>query len=230
MKKLVFVAVASLAIAAVAYTPQQVGVTTFTPTTQNAIVPVAFKSLSDGTSAVSPKDLVKTTNLDDDTWLIAVINGAYSSWKLQGGEWTSAIYSTPLVQGMTAGANETTLTAGSAIWIIFPSTPKQVTIYGAPASGVTSTIAANAATLVGNPLQTEATISVTPATGDEIVIPKSDNDSSADRYVYRTNKSGTVSEWRLDGASATLPSIGVGQGFWYIRKGAATTLSWAEEN
>ena len=92
MKKLVFVAVASLAIAAVAYTPQQVGVTTFTPTTQNAIVPVAFKSLSDGTSPVSPKDLVKTTNLDENTWLIAVINGAYSSWKLEGGEWISAKY------------------------------------------------------------------------------------------------------------------------------------------
>ena len=228
MKKLVFVAVASLAIAAVAYTPQQVGVTTFTPTTQNAIVPVAFKSLSDGTSAVSPKDLVKTTNLEDDTWLIAVINGAYSSWKLEGGEWTSAIYSTALVQGMTAGANETTLTAGSAIWIIFPDDPKQVTIYGAPASGVTSTIAANAATLVGNPLQTEATISVTALAGDEIVIPT--GDSTANRYVYRTNKSKTVSEWRLDGATATLPSIGVGQGFWYVRNGAATTLSWAEKN
>lgn len=228
MKKLVFVAVASLAIAAVAYTPQQVGVTTFTPTTQNAIVPVAFKSLSDGTSAVSPKDLVKTANLDDNTWLIAVTNGAYSSWMLEDGEWTSAIYSTALVQGMTAGADETTLTAGSAIWIIFPDTPKQVTIYGAPASGVTSAIAANAATLVGNPLQAEATISVTPVAGDAIVIPTSN--SSANRYVYRTSKSKAVGEWRLDGATATLPSIGVGQGFWYIRNGDATTLSWAEKN
>lgn len=229
MKKLVFVAVASLAIAAVAdYTPQQVGVTTFTPTTQNAIVPVAFKSLSDGTSAVSPKDLVKTTNLDDNTWLIAVINGAYSSWKLEGGEWIAAKYTSTLVQNVSAGVDETTLTAGSAIWIIFPSTPKQVTIYGAPATGVTSAIAANAATLVGNPLQTEATISVTALAGDEIVIPT--GDSTANRYVYRTNRKGDVSEWRLDGATATLPSIGVGQGFWYVRNGAATTLSWAEKN
>lgn len=226
MKKLVFVAVASLAIAAVAYTPQQVGVTTFTPTTQNAIVPVAFKSLSDGTSAVSPKDLVKTTNLDENTWLIAVINGAYSSWKLQGGEWISAKYTSTLVQNVSAGVGETTLTAGSAIWIIFPNTPKQVTIYGAPATGVTSEIAANAATLVGNPLQTEATISVNALAGDEIVIPTG---STANRYVYRTNRKGDVSEWRLDGATATLPSIGVGQGFWYVRNGAATTLSWAEK-
>jgi len=228
MKKLVFVAVASLAIAAVAYTPQQVGVTTFTPTTQNAIVPVAFKSLSDGTTAVSAKDLVKTTNLDADTWLIAVNGSQYSSWKLQGGAWIPAIYSSPLVQSITAGASEATLTAGSAIWIVFPSTPKSVTIYGAPASGVTSSIAANAATLVGNPLQTAATISVTPVAGDAIVIPTSD--SSASRYVYRTNKAGTVSGWRLDGAAATLPAIGVGQGFWYVRNGDATTLSWVGQN
>ena len=231
MKKLLTIAAASLAFAAMAeYSAPQIGVTTITATAKNTIIPVAFKALSDGTSDITVTDLVKTNSLPDGTWLLAYNGTAYNSWQYSGGAWVSGIYSSE--SGNSAGELDATATVGSALWIVLPDAntySTQVTIYGAYTTDITSSVAAGGnsaavATLVANPLQSVATITVSPVSGDQIIIPGQEK-----IYSYRTNKSGT-GNWRYDGATASLPSFNMGEGFWYVRAAGAekTTISWAE--
>lgn len=230
MKKLLTIAVASFAIAAVAdYTAPQIGVTTITATAKNTIIPVPFKALSDGTSNITVTDLVKTNGLPNNTWLLSYDGTRYNSWRYNEGQWQAAVYANE--SGSIAGSLSSQLTCGGAIWIVLPDAASYnvpVTIYGAYATGVTSAIAEGGAngvaTLVANPLQAEAVISVTPQAGDQIIIPDSES-----IYSYRTKKGGSDGTWRYNGASATLPSFRVGQGFWYVRAagGAGTEITWA---
>lgn len=232
MKKLLTIAVASFAIAAVAdYTAPQIGVTTITATAKNTIIPVPFKALSDGTSNITVTDLVKTNSLPDHTWLLSYNGTAYNSWEYSSGVWTPASYVGETGISPTAGAANAPLTCGSALWIVLPTAESyniSVTVYGAYATGVTSAVAAGGengvATLIANPLQGEANITVSPNSGDQIIIPDGEN-----MYTYRTKKDGTGGTWRFNGASAVLPSFRIGQGFWYVRaaRGAATEISWA---
>ena len=205
MKKLLTIAVASFAMAAVAdYTAPQIGVTTITATAKNTIIPVPFKALSNGTSNITVTDLVKTNSLPDHTWLLSYNGTAYNSWEYSSGVWTPGTYAGETGISPTPGAANATLACGSAIWIVLPTANSyntSVTVYGAYATGVTSAVAAGGengvATLVANPLQGEANITVTR---------------------------------RYDGAAvATLPSFDVGQGFWYVRAagGSATEITWA---
>ncbi len=235
MKKLLTIAVASLAFAAMAeYSAPQIGVTTITATAKNTIIPVPFLSLSDGSSAVSAADLVKTTNLKSGTWMLAVSGNAYSAWTLteDNGTWTpTAINSTALGITATAAASDATLIAGSAIWIVLPdaeSYSTAITVYGAYSSSVTSTVdgdTAATATLIANPIQGSATFAITTAVaGDQIVVP---TNSSADRYVCKLRKSTQTLVWSKDGAVAGLPTLTVGQGIWYIRAAGAADASIA---
>lgn len=232
MKKLLTIAVASFAIAAVAdYTAPQIGVTTITATAKNTIIPVPFKALSDGTSNITVTDLVKTNSLPDHTWLLSYNGTAYNSWEYSSGVWTPAIYAGETGISPTAGAANAPLACGSAIWIVLPTADSyntSVTVYGAYATGVTSAVAAGGengvATLVANPLQGEANITVTPIAGDQIIIPNTET-----MYTYRTKKDGSDGTWRFDGGAVPLPSFGIGQGFWYVRAagGIATEITWA---
>ena len=236
MKKLLTIAVASFAIAAVAeYTAPQIGVTTITATSKNTIIPVPFKALSDGTSDITVTDLVKTNSLPNMTWLLAYNGFNYSSWQYNSGAWTPVAYIDETKISSSTGAANATLACGSALWIVLPyanSYNVPVTVYGAYVGDVTSAVAAGGesgvATLVANPLQSEATITVTPEpeVGDQIIIPE-----SSKMYTYRKKKGGTNGTWRYDGAAATLPSFSIGQGFWYVRAagGSATEITWKEK-
>lgn len=235
MKKLLSVAVAALAVAAVAdYTPQQVGVTAVTTTLKSTVVSVPFTSLAGGN--ISAKELVKTTNLASGTILYVFQNNAYTGWVLSENQWIPAT-SASTVDGVSVGvpADNQKLDAGDAIWLVRPSADtaasKTFYIYGTPTNLTSKAIAATSDdavyTLVANPLQSNATISIeTVAAGDEIIIP---GDGVPTRYIYKTKRDGSDGTWRCNGQAASLPPIAVGQGFWYIRaaNSPAATISFA---
>ena len=231
MKKLLPIVAASLAVAAFAE-PQQVGVTAITTTLKNTVVAVPYTSLAGG--SISAKELVKTANLAEGTVLYVYKNGTYTGWLLANNEWVPAD-SVSTVDGISVGvpaANETLAAGNDAIWIVRPSTDtgsKTFYIYGTPTTITTKTISAGA-NLVANPLRGPAVISfaneTAPVAGDEITIP---GDGLPVRYTYRTKKDGSAGAWRCNGATAELPQIAAGQGFWYVRTtGAANaTLSFS---
>lgn len=234
MKKLLSVAVATLAVAAVAdYTPQQVGVTAVTTTLKSTVVSVPFTSLAGGN--ISAKELVKTTNLAEGTCLYVFQGNTYTGWVLANNQWAPATTAST-VDGVSVAipAENQKLNAGDAIWLVRPSTDtgsKTFYIYGTPVAGLSSkTIPATSDdavyTLVANPLQSDATISIeTVVAGDEIIIP---GDGLPTRYIYKTKRDGSDGTWRCNGQAASLPPIAVGQGFWYIRvaNSAAATIKF----
>ena len=236
MKKLLSIAVATLAVAAVAdYTPQQVGVTAVTTTLKSTVVSVPFTSLAGGN--ISAKELVKTTNLAEGTCLYVFQDNAYTGWVLAGNQWGPVTVAST-VDGVSVGipAGNQKLNAGDAIWLVRPGTDtgsKTFYIYGTPVAGLNSkTIPATSDAvvhnLVANPLQSNATISVdSVVAGDEIIIP---GDGVPVRYNYKTRKDGTGGTWRCNGQAASLPTIAVGQGFWYIRaaNSAAATITFTQ--
>ena len=234
MKKLLSVAVAALAVAAVAdYTPQQVGVTAVTTTLKSTVVSVPFTSLARGN--ISAKELVKTANLVEGTCLYVFQNNAYTGWVLAGNQWAPATTAST-VDGVSVGipAENQKLNAGDAIWLVRPGNDtgsKTFYIYGTPTGLTSKTIPATGDAvvhnLVANPLQSAATISIeTVVAGDEIIIP---GDGVPVRYNYKTRKDGTGGTWRCNGQAASLPTIAVGQGFWYIRaaNSAQATITFA---
>ena len=226
MKKLLSLAVATLALAAMAdYTGQTIGVTKVTTTNRNTIVAVPFASLTNGTVAISANDLVSTNGLPTATNLHVFKDDAYYTWVLDAAEgWVPAPDGSQDIPGVIANS---TIAKGGAIWVVLPSVPvpsQDIYIYGDFTTPCTSSTLVSAKdNLVANPLQTKATICVEPVAGDVLTVTK---DGIADKYEFKQNKAKTSSGWRKDGASASLPQIEVGQGIWYKRAGADTTITW----
>ena len=116
------------------------------------------------------------------------------------------------------------------MWIVLqnaPATSQDIYIYGAYATGITSTAAAGVSTLVANPLQSTATISIEGvAAGDSILVPKGDA-TDPDRYVCLKVESG-VPTWKKSRQTVSLPDFDVGQGFWYVRAATSgsATITW----
>ena len=229
MKKLLSLAAASLAVAAVAddtYSPV-IGVTEVTTTLRNTIVAVPFTSLGSDAN-ISANELVKTANLDDGTALYIFNGTSYSAWELLNGSWVGAIpANTATGVGTPTAATATPLAKGSAIWLSRPASDtaesKTFYIYGKWSNPSSFTVAAGSQ-LVANPLQTAATLSgANPVAGDEIITA---SDDVPVRYVYRVNSKTNVGQWRKDNAQATLPTIPVGQGFWYVTTTAGAVISF----
>jgi len=233
MKKLLFVAVASLGLSAMAaHTPTQVGVTKITATSENTLVPVQFKSLSTGED-IAAGDLVKTANLKAGTWLYMFNGSSYTAWTLltDGGAWTAADTSTKdgVQVGVPAGTE--TLSAGSAVWIVLPSAEtynQDIYVYGAYLADVTASITKGSAALIANPLQASATPTITnPAKGDTLTLI-----STGKTYTFNGTAWGSL-EKKTSGLPQftewTTPSIAVGSGFWYRSKGTESnvSISWA---
>jgi len=226
MKKLLFIAVASSALVAVAeYTSQTIGVTEITTTNANTIISVPFASLNGGGN-ISANDLVCTNGLEHGTALHVFKDNTYYSWALdRSAGWVPAPGTSQSSEVVIANSD---VACGGAIWIVLPgapSTPKSIFIYGDFSTPVaTSSLVSGKDNLVANPLQSKATITVEPAAGDIVTVTK---DGLADKYEYKQNKSKTLSAWRKDGASVDgLPQIEVGQGIWYHRAGANTSITW----
>ena len=230
MKKLLMIAVAALVSAASAeYTSQTIGVTKVTTTNQNTILAVPFASLNGG-GLISANELVCTNGLpigtgSSTTQLHVFKNNEYYTWELDGvSGWVPVASSSHITEAVESNS---IMASGGAIWIVLPSVPvpsQDIYIYGDFTTPCTSSTLVSAKdNLVANPLQTKATIGVEPAVGDVLTVTK---DGVADKYEFKQNKAKTSSGWRKDGASASLPQIEVGQGIWYKRAGADTTITW----
>ena len=226
MKKLLSIAIAALATAAVAdvvTTGNQVGVTKITTTKQHTVVAVPYTKLADGT-AIPVGQLVKAKNLPAGTQLHTYVGGQYSAFERDsdGTGWTAG-----------TGNNEppSTLSKGSAIWIVLPSAPgenqsQDIYIYGKFDASVPQTVS-EGANLLANPLQTSATLTITPVKGDIIQIP---NDNGVtDQYMWTQKKSEKDGpSWHRNNVKEAPPAIPAGVGFWYVRKsgGGTADVSW----
>ena len=232
MKKLLSIAAASLAVSAIAaYTPVSVGVTKITTTNKDTIVPVAFKSLSDGEN-IPVAQLVNPDGLVDGTTLFVYNGSGYTAWILGSGVWTGTATVTKDGISATAGGESAKLAAGGAVWVVRPGTDdaasRDIYVYGAyPSPAVTtSTAAKDVSTLVANPLQSRATISITGLTkGDVILVPTGDS-TDPDRYLCTT--AGDTPVWKKSRKPASLPTFEMGQGFWYVPTATSSgvTISW----
>ena len=236
MKKLLSIAAASLAVAAVADTfSPTIGVTQIPLTYQNTIISVPFASLADG-GAISVTDLVCTNGLVSGDIIYVFESNKYTGWVLTEAGWTKADIQTPTGAQGTADGN---VASGGAIWIALKDAPaanKTVSIYGKWVSPTSTTIvgataSADKQNLVANPLQSNARATITGAAkGDTIIVPKG---GSMDRYVYNNSRSNQdVYVWRKDNVAIdpqTIP-VGIGQGFWYVRAKGNTenaSIAWA---
>lgn len=244
MKKLLTIATASLAMAAVAasYSPT-IGVTTLTTSKKNTIIPVKYTSLASTGEAVSAAALVSTKELPAGTQMYVFDGSTYKAWVLsaEGEEWT-AVSSESTSGGYTVGvpAGTETLAAGSAIWLVFANQPtdQTVVIYGDTPATLSASITAGTtekpkAHLLVNPTE-EASVSiadkligVTPANGDTI---QPITDTFDGNYIYNGNVWKKVSVDVDNGGAVTitegLPTINQYQGFWYISKGGSGTITW----
>lgn len=232
MKKLLSLSVASLALVAVAgqFSPQ-IGVQSFTATTNSVLLPVKFNSLSE--SAISAKELVCTNNLDIGTSLYVFQNGAYTSWVLDASGWTAAARVSDTELSPAAPDPAQKLVTGSAIWIT-PVNGKTFSIYGKVIESKTSTIERQKTNLLANP--TGATVSGSAlATKLAGVVQAKDKisligDSFAGNYVYN-GESWTYINGTTVMTVETLPDLAANQGFWYVSKsalaeGKSNTIQW----
>jgi hypothetical protein len=229
MKKLLSLAVATFALAAMAeYTGQTIGVTKITTTNQNTIVAVPFASLTNSLADISANDLVSPVGLPTETVLQVFKSDKYYGWQLNNnGVWVAVGDQASTSEDVIANS---TVACGGAIWVVLPKAPatsQDIYIYGDFSNPVeVSSLESGKNNLVANPLQSRAAISVVPTPGDVITVTK---DGIADKYEYKQNKAKTSSAWRKDGAAASLPQIEVGQGIWYYRAGEKTNITWAAD-
>ena len=226
MKKLLTIAVATFAITAVnAYTAQQVGVTTISATSQNTIIPVPFTSLTNSSTSVTAKDLVKTTGLPENTWLLYFDGGKYNAWMRNASKiWEPGTYATT-IPGATVSpaAGDLAVSPGGAMWIVLPSAGSvNITVYGSYVGQSSSTVTAGKTMLVANPKQTTAVPSpVEHNKGDTITIL---DGTDAGTYTYNGSAWGSyvkpgsgfgLPSWN----EKTFSSLSMGAGFWYKSTG-----------
>lgn len=244
MKKILTIAVASIAVAAIAdpFSPE-IGVTTLSLTQKNNIIPVQFTSLADGGN-VTADALVCTNNIPLTSHLFVYdANSGYTAWELSQNGWSGMDVSggSASIEGITysGGADEKTLLAGSAIWLSFPESrkptsgsPVLVSVYGKVTNSYSVEIASGATKqspknyLLANPTDSAISLStvlngMTPKKGDTIRII-----GDTDTYTYNE----TAKKWYKispgeSPAEATLPSLAAFTGFWYMSKGGSGTIT-----
>ena len=230
MKKILTIAVASLAVAAIADTTfsPNIGVTTLSLSLKNNVIPVQFKSLETADGNVTAGALVCTNNIDVGSHLYVYQNGAYTAWTLTATGWAALDISSD--DGITAGvpADGQTLSTGTAIWLSFLSKPgsaKLVSVYGRVATPTTTTITSGASTLVCNMTGDSKSFStlltgVTPKTGDKIRFV-------TETYEGEFSYSEKNSAWKNFKTGVTgLPALAPYQGFWYLSNGGSGTITW----
>lgn len=252
MKKLLTIAIASIAVAAAAdntYSPS-IGVTSISLSQKNNVIPVQFNSLATSGN-VTAGELVCTNNIPLNSHLYVYKDGGYTAWELQPSGWVGlSVASTADGISYSGNANEKDLPAGSAIWLSFNAAPVSaidVSFYGKVATSTNTTIVAGAvsapvctlvcnptgATVAGATLVSKIASGISPVKGDKITLV---GGSSFDGYYSYSATSGkwkyvtTDSEGKTSATVATpeLPDLGPNQGFWYQRsKGAAAgTIEW----
>ena len=229
MKKLLSIAVAALASAAIAelVNVADVGITAVSTTLENTIVAVPYESLrgiTSGTIAVA--DVVKTDGLPGGTILYAYDknSNSYYAWGIDNGAWVPAATVTKDTPkpASSAGSANYTVSTGSAIWLCLPSVPNGTQtfyLYGKYVAPGTVAFAAGR-NLVANISQSEVSNLADRITGAQ----KGDMIIAPDGTMYTNSRKG---RWVSGGETPTigLPTIAAGQGFWYIAKGAGS-INW----
>ncbi len=241
MKKLLSIAMASLAVAALADPPANtasptIGVTAITTSLQSTIVSVPFTSLNGG-GAIDVKQLVDTQGFVNGDWLYVFDGTSYYSWRFADGVWT-AVTSVSTSGGIIpAEVNDakSAVSAPGAIWVVFkdpPSAEKTFYIYGQYAAITSQSIVNGKSNLVANPLQSAAVPTVAgPVKGDSIVVPSaSATGSTTYSYTQKRNQPDTLGWYDPSGTKLeAFPATPQGQGFWYIRNASEgeCSISWS---
>lgn len=236
MKKILSIAVASLAVAAVAaaFSPN-IGVTTLKITKKNTVIPVQYTSL-DGSGPITANALVCTNNIPLGSHLVIYNNNSYTAWTLSGTGWEALDVATVSKISVGTPDQNQTLATGSAIWlcidlgdVLYDDLPSPifVSLYGVkPATVTPTTVEADKATLVCNMTGENKAISqllggITPDTGDKIMLIPSGGVDDYYSYNAKLNKWG----YKLD-RDRGLPELGPYQAFWYTSAGGSGTISW----
>ena len=244
MKKILTIAVASIAVAAIAdpFSPE-VGVTTLSLTQKNNIIPVQFTSLADGGN-VTADALVCTNNIPLNSHLFVYdANSGYTAWELGQNGWSGMDVSgggSASIEGITysGGADEKTLSAGSAIWLSFPElskptsgSPVLVSVYGKVATSTNVTIVAGKSNLLCNPTASAKSLDTvlsgkTLSNGDTIQLIE---ETFSANYVYLSTESSwyKIEPGRTPAKVDSLPALGQYQGVWYKSNGSSNIeITW----
>lgn len=238
MKKLLTIAVASIAVAAAAdssYSPS-IGVTSIDLSQKNNVIPVQFTSLKESVP-VKAGDLVCTNNIPLGSHLYVYDDG-YTAWELRASGWVGLnVVSSTAADDITysGNANMKSLSAGSAIWLSFPAKPNSaitVAVYGQVATSASTEIAvgtseAPKSTLICNPTSSSVALadkvsSLSLAKGDTI---QPLGATFSGNYVYSGLSWTKIEEGKIT-KNATLPSLDQYTGCWFVSKGGSGTITW----
>lgn len=244
MKTFIAAIFASVAVAvwANSFSPV-IGVTEINATSKNTIIPIPYTSLTNSANNVTLADLVRTTGLPAGTWLLAFNGEKYEAWVLEkDGKWTSAGTYVSTIPGneVAEDADEKTFAPGGAFWIVLPepeernSINQTIYVYGSYSDNVTSKVPAGKTMLVANPKQGAAKPVVEGAVAktDQMVCIKGEVVTT---YTFNGSKWGCWVTTTTGGKSSLsfeegLPTLGVGEGFWYKSKNASenevVTITW----
>ena len=226
MKKLISIALASAAFAAVAAETvatgsNSIGTLAITSTLKNTVVAVPFATLGSSLDTVKPSELVLTANLTEGDQLYIFEGGAYKGYVLGSSGWEGVDNASIGSDGLpvcSAASDSTTLATGSGFWLVRVNEPDGAFtfyVYGDYRTVTASPITAGAQNLIANPFAVaKAPTIANAAEGDTILVPQSG--ALPLRYTYRN------SAWNHNGATG-LPTLEPGQGAWYISKGTGTT-------
>ena len=203
---------------------------------KNTIVAIPGLDLAGGDLVIS--NLVKTTNLKQGDKLVAFSDGKYESWELDadGGHWTQAASRFLITANGTTSSDATpaslvTMSVGSGIWLqrsVFAK-GNSFYIYATHVDSPSTTVAANATVLLGNPTVTDKTPTISGAqNGDQIIVPVEGVFLSRRTFTY------TDGAWKYIDSSDKLQTglpenlIVAGTGFWYKAANAGSTrsVSW----
>ena len=250
MKKLLSIAVASVAVAALAdpFSPT-IGVTQITTSLKNTVIPVQFSSLTNGN--VTADSLVCTNGLPNGTCLY-IFDGtsqSYSAWVLGNTGWVGATRAGVDGIDAAAAAEGQVLAVGSALWISLPEAAETTfSLYGKVATATNTTIiggtkAAPKYNLVANPTGADIEYSVlidklsalNPQSGDTaspLIGRFKGNfvyDGTQWKFITTNPANGSMVIMTMEdffGAFGDDEKFPAHAGFWYVSKGGAGQISW----
>ena len=206
-------------------------------TKQYTIVAVPWLGC-DGT-AVKVADLVKVDNLTPEDMLYVYQDGTYKAWVLRNRVWTPV---TTVAEdkrpAAAAGAAETALARGSALWLYRQNATNPFYVYGqySPATASAPALTPGAYNLVANPNASDYDLNsgkiTGAANGDQVQVV---GDAGVTRvYTFDGTNWGYDNLVQVEGAPfsrhervTTGCTIPAGQGVWYVSKGTtAPTIEW----
>lgn len=235
MKKLLSIALcatAAMSFAATEVEVASVGVTEITIPSgqQNTIIASSFNGLNGTDGGVTVEHLIKTaTGLADGDQLMLFRNGKYYTfnWSASTGSWSANTVVVSDSSSTTTFSVDTELTVGEGMWLIRNSTDGEVKLYlyGATPSSTTVTTTAGAWNLIGNPTESNYTITA-GVKGDKIVTVV---EGALREYNYVASK-GWYYQTFADGVRTVHdedPTIAPGVGFWYYTQ-SEQTITWGK--